>query len=988
MKKLSILLALLALASVFGVAQEGRDIIIRPRPRPRPPIIFIRPPNVDRSIPMKLTALKASVEVVGKVAVTTYDMTFFNGNNAILEGQFVFPLGEGQTVSRFAMDVNGRLREGVVVEKDKGRQVFDTVVRSQIDPGLLEWTKGNTFRARIYPIPAKGYKRVVIAWEQELDEAGSAGLLYRLPLAFTDTVENFSINVTVIEQELAPRTDSANELGNLTFSRWNKAFLAKYERTNYVPDKQLSFVVPRIPMAKPVVVETDASGKKYFTAMTAIEGIVTAKKAVPDRILIVQDVSASMAGRDKDREWALLRRWLRTVKPGAEIRLVQFSHAVHNEKTYRNEGDLASLRQAIDDAAFDGGTSMGAVDLSKYQADVCIFLTDGISNFGPDELKTARYPVYAIASQQTGEHAWLRQITGSTGGEYVNLARMTDDQAYDRLSGVSAHILSVTGRGIRDIHPGPGATLSSIFTFAGILEGDEGELVVRYGTAQAFKEVRIPIKASTSLTTTTNGIVRRIWAQKRIADLETRWSKNETEIIKLAKTFGIVTRGTSLIVLDRIEDYVRYRIVPPTELHAEYYNAIAELDKQKQKIEADHIEDVVRRFALMQAWYDKSYPKDTPARRDDTKKLAGESTGGERNGTAARPSVAMRDGMAEESDRVTDAHPRAERERGLDSAAKRDSSGNAGAEGAIELKKWTPDVPYLKDLEKADKDKRYAVYLGLRKQWANSSAFFLDVADFFAEQGDKATALRVLSNIAEMDLENPQLLRILGHRLAQLGWLDLSEKVFADVLAMKPEDPQSYRDLGLVLDRAGKSQRAVELLYQVATKKWDSRFPDIELIALVEMNGIISRGAKVDTSKLDRRVIRAMPSDVRVVLNWDADNCDMDLWVTDPNDEKCYYANKLTYQGGRMSMDFTRGYGPEEYLVRLAKSGKYKIEVNYYGNSQQTIAGATTVQLQLFLNWGRPNQQVKEITLRLKDNKEVIEVGTFAISGGTITPVK
>lgn len=987
MKKLSILLALLALVSVFGVAQEGRDIIIRPRPRPRPPVIFVRPPSIDRSIPMKMTALKASVEVVGKVAVTTYDMTFYNGNDAVLEGQFVFPLGEGQTVSRFAMDVNGRLREGVVVEKDKGRQVFDTIVRNAIDPGLLEWTKGNTFRARIYPLPARGYKRVIIAWEQELDEAGSAGLLYRLPLAFTDAVENFSIDVTVIEQELAPKTDSANEIGNLTFSRWNKAFLAKYERTNYVPDKQLSFVVPRTPLAKPVVVETDASGKKYFTAMTAIEGIVTPKPAPYGRIVIAQDVSASMAGRDKDREWALLRRWLRTVKPAAEIRLVQFSHAVHSEQTFRNEGELEALRAAIDGAAFDGGTSMGAVDLSRYQADACILLTDGISNFGPDEMKSSRYPVFAIASQQTGEHAWLRQITGATGGIYVNLSRMTDNEAYARLTQVVPRILSVSGRGIRDVHPMAGEPLSSLATFAGILEGDEGELVVRYGTDLAPKEVRIPLKAGTSLSTSTNGIVRRIWAQKRIADLETRWSKNEAEIIKLAKTFGIVTRGTSLIVLDRIEDYVRYRIVPPAELHADYYKAIAELDKQKQKIEADHIEDVVRRFALMQAWYDKSFPKDTPPRRDDPKKMAAESTGGTRNGSA-RPSVAMRDGMAEESDRVTDARPRAERERGLDSAAKRDSSGNAGAEGAIELKKWTPDVPYLKDLERADKDKRYAVYLGLRKQWANSSAFFLDVADFFADKGDKTTALRVLSNIAEMDLENPQLLRILGHRLAQLGWLDLSEKVFADVLAMKPEDPQSYRDLGLVLDKAGKAQRAVELLYQVASKKWDSRFPDIELIALVELNGIISRGAKVDTAKLDRRVIRAMPADVRVVLNWDADNCDMDLWVTDPNEEKCYYGNKLTYQGGRMSMDFTRGYGPEEYLVRLAKSGKYKIEVNYYGNSQQTIAGATTVQLQLFLNWGRPNQQVQEITLRLKDNKEVVEVGTFAIGGGKITPVK
>ena len=125
-----------------------------------------------------------------------------------------------------------------------------------------------------------------------------------------------------------------------------------------------------------------------------------------------------------------------------------------------------------------------------------------------------------------------------------------------------------------------------------------------------------------------------------------------------------------------------------------------------------------------------------------------------------------------------------------------------------------------------------------------------------------------------------------------------------------------------------------------------------------------------------------MPVDLRVILTWDADNCDMDLWVVDPNKEKCYYAHRQTYMGGRMSRDFTQGYGPEEYMVRKAKDGVYEVQVNYYGNSQQIIAGATTVQLKLFLNYGRPEETVKEVTLRLKDKKEVITVGQFRIRFG------
>ena len=30
-----------------------------------------------------------------------------------------------------------------------------------------------------------------------------------------------------------------------------------------------------------------------------------------------------------------------------------------------------------------------------------------------------------------------------------------------------------------------------------------------------------------------------------------------------------------------------------------------------------------------------------------------------------------------------------------------------------------------------------------------------------------------------------------------------------------------------------------------------------------------------------------MPVDLRIVMNWNMNNTDIDLWVTDPNEEKC-----------------------------------------------------------------------------------------------------
>jgi Ca-activated chloride channel homolog len=122
-----------------------------------------------------------------------------------------------------------------------------------------------------------------------------------------------------------------------------------------------------------------------------------------------------------------------------------------------------------------------------------------------------------------------------------------------------------------------------------------------------------------------------------------------------------------------------------------------------------------------------------------------------------------------------------------------------------------------------------------------------------------------------------------------------------------------------------------------------------------------------------------MPLDLRVVLTWDADNTDIDLWVTDPSGERAYYAHRLTRQGGRMSPDFRQGYGPEEFSLRRAMPGEYLVEANFYGNSQQIIAGATTIQLQFVTGFATHEARDQRITLRLRDTREVVTVGRFTI---------
>ena len=70
----------------------------------------------------------------------------------------------------------------------------------------------------------------------------------------------------------------------------------------------------------------------------------------------------------------------------------------------------------------------------------------------------------------------------------------------------------------------------------------------------------------------------------------------------------------------------------------------------------------------------------------------------------------------------------------------------------------------------------------------------------------------------------------------------------------------------------------------------------------------------------NKRLLRNLPLDLRVVLAWDADNTDVNLHVIDPNDEEVYYGRNLL-QGGAIGHNATGGYGPEEFALRVASRG-------------------------------------------------------------------
>ena len=297
--------------------------------------------------------------------------------------------------------------------------------------------------------------------------------------------------------------------------------------------------------------------------------------------------------------------------------------------------------------------------------------------------------------------------------------------------------------------------------------------------------------------------------------------------------------------------------------------------------------------------------------------------------------------------------------------------------GSIALNAYNPDTPYLKVMEYADEAKAVETYYKLKEEYGSTPSFYADVADYFFKKGNKEQAILVISNLAELGLDDPQLLRMLGYKLSSYGAKKEAVQVFRKVAELREEEPQSFRDLGLALADDAQYNEAVKTLYKVVTGLWSSRFGDVQLVTMNDINSLIARHKGINTSYIDKRLLKKEPVDVRVVLSWDTDNCDMDLWVTDPKNEECYYSNKLTYLGGKNSEDVTQGYGPEEFMLKKAVKGKYKVQVDYFGTSSQKQLMPVSLRIIFYTHYGTPQQKQQETTVRLSNAKEVIEVGSF-----------
>ncbi|MFH1708439.1 MAG: VIT domain-containing protein [Planctomycetota bacterium] len=585
------LLALVLVACAAFLAADG-FIIIHPidLPPDRP---------VPHLVPLSVKYHRVSVDIAGTIATTKIDQEFYNPNDMQLEGTYIFPLPEDAAIGKFALFINGVETQGEILESDKARQIYEDIVRRMKDPALLEYAGRKMFKARVFPIPPRGTRRIKLEYAQTL--TADAGLFaYTYPL----NTEKFSS--APLDEVLVDVTINADTPLRNVYCPTHKAEIKRdgdksarvtYEERNVTPDRDLAvyFSMSDKEMGLSLASFKPAGKDGYFIAMLTPDASKD-DKPMPKDVVFVFDTSGSMSGKKIKQAREALSFCLGALKPADRFGLVAFSTEA---RTFRKElaaADEAAVTEAqafVDAIEARGGTNiseaLGIALAMRGKEDrpfIVMFMTDGKPTLGlqgEDEL------VAAVKDMNKGG---ARVFVFGVGYELDTfiLDRIADDSRGARsyvspeedieikISGLFTKLehpvladVTVEFPGKLDIYDVYPKTLPDLFRgsqveIMGRYKGNGAAAIILKGKVNGA-ERKFVFEQEWSGTTPAGETIARLWATRKVFylldEIRLRGVKDELkeEVVRLAKEFGIITPYTSFLVLED-EPTVAGRPVP------------------------------------------------------------------------------------------------------------------------------------------------------------------------------------------------------------------------------------------------------------------------------------------------------------------------------------------------------------------------------------------------------------------------------------------
>ncbi|MBI3855630.1 MAG: zf-HC2 domain-containing protein, partial [Planctomycetes bacterium] len=352
-----------------------------------------------------LKSHEVSVEILDGVAKTTVEENFENHTARRLEGTFNFPLPADASISRLALEVNGKIEEGTCLERERAREVFEGIVRRMQDPALLEWQPGGFFKCRVFPIEPRATKRVIVAYTQALP-CFQGKMSYVYPLASEKTrvhpPEELRIGVQARFSGGLAKIESPSHQLDVQRKNANEASLS-FRAAHYRPNND--FVVTLEPAAEEVrIVSHKTDGEDgYFACIATPQG---GGERTPSRYAFVLDASASISAPRLEVAKRLVRGMMERRIEGD-----RFEVLAHNIEVERSgEVDLRAANTFMDRLRPIGGSDVLQALLAAPADAEIVYIGKGAATFGESEpskiieaVKGRRIRTIAVGSDANGQ---------------------------------------------------------------------------------------------------------------------------------------------------------------------------------------------------------------------------------------------------------------------------------------------------------------------------------------------------------------------------------------------------------------------------------------------------------------------------------------------------------------------------------------------------------------------------------------------------------
>jgi tetratricopeptide (TPR) repeat protein len=553
-----------------------------------------------RDVPLTIGYHKVKVEIRDQIARTTIEESFVNRTRNSLEGIFHFPLPQDASISGFGMWINGELVEADVVEKQRAREIYETILREKRDPGLLEWTGGNIFKARVFPILPRSEKRIKIVYTQVLPlRANQYRYSYALRSEMLQKTPLRELSIDVLVNSALPLKKVESPTHPARIEQTERSASVSFSAQEYSPTRDFELVCELGGKTSDVVAIPHRRGDDgYFLVQLtppAAEGNWQ-REVLPDGepidLLLVCDTSGSMDRANRKTQADFVAAVLSSL--GEDDR---FNIAVTDvetkwlfKKSVSPDGkNVEQTRSWLDDRV-----SLGWTDLDQTVASIqkrvgkkthVVYVGDGVvaardvnaQDFAARVRrlygKKSKGTFHAVSTGSSFESVVLKAIASlgrgsvrSIGGGQTSMSVALE--LLNEIAQPGLRDLNVQFRGIdvAAVYPNELPNLAAgtqqilVGRYLPSGEDQSGEIVVT-GT-RGGEPVKYSARISLKDAEKGNSFIPRLWARAHLDQLlqQGRSQFIKDEIISLSEEFHIITPFTSLLVLETDADRERFGV--------------------------------------------------------------------------------------------------------------------------------------------------------------------------------------------------------------------------------------------------------------------------------------------------------------------------------------------------------------------------------------------------------------------------------------------